>query len=358
MRGPSFGRARRSLAGVVALGLAAAAVVATTAGAAAAGADPAASPTWSKAHPAKSPTPRDSAAMAYDGATHQLLLFGGESSNGRTFGQTWLWHAGGWEQLSPATKPQADADPAMAYDAATRQLLLVEPPLNSGSRLVTWTWTGGTWSRLSIPKAPASTFPTAMAYDGATNELVLTTANPTLVGTVQSSTWTWKGGAWTRHPAATTPGYEAQAVAFDAVTRQLLMFGGLDLRLATSGGGAGPTPFSKKTFAWTGATWKELKPSTSPSARMGSDMVFDPATRQLLLFGGISLPSLLSPGVPAMSDTWQWTGTTWQKLSLGAHPTGRGLATAAYAPGSERVVLFGGLSAGARDLGDSWLFGG
>jgi hypothetical protein len=50
--------------------------------------------------------------------------------------------------------------------------------------------------------------------------------------------------------------------------------------------------------------WTQLSPANSPSARYGSSMAYDPATGQMLLFGGSS-----SGG--ELNDTWDWDGTNW-----------------------------------------------
>ncbi len=41
------------------------------------------------------------------------------------------------------------------------------------------------------------------------------------------------------------------------------------------------------TWTWDGTTWTELAPATSPSARADASMAYDPATAQLVLFGGV-----------------------------------------------------------------------
>ena len=46
--------------------------------------------------------------MVYDGATQQLLLFGGSRlpfSGGGFLGDTWAWNGTTWTQLHPATSP-------------------------------------------------------------------------------------------------------------------------------------------------------------------------------------------------------------------------------------------------------------
>jgi hypothetical protein len=53
------------------------------------------------------------------------------------------------------------------------------------------------------------------------------------------------------------------------------------------------------TWTWNGATWTELSPATSPPARASAVLASDPATGQLVLFGGNSTNGNLA-------DTWAY----------------------------------------------------
>jgi hypothetical protein len=56
--------------------------------------------TWSKQTPTVMPTPRVSAALAYDARTRQLLLFGGEdASTLTTYNDTWDWTGTTWKKV-------------------------------------------------------------------------------------------------------------------------------------------------------------------------------------------------------------------------------------------------------------------
>src|SRR5580698_2915361 len=119
--------------------------------------------TWTELSPATSPSARDLASMAYDPGTGQLVLFGGEDSNG-ALADTWTWGlpppaSYGWAQLSPTTSPPARYGAAMTYDPATGQLLLVGGVGNSGGLLSdTWTWSGSKWTELSPASSPPARF--------------------------------------------------------------------------------------------------------------------------------------------------------------------------------------------------------
>jgi hypothetical protein len=71
--------------------------------------------------------------------------------------------------------------------------------------------------------------------------------------------------------------------------------------------------FDADTWLWNGITWTQLSPAASPPARGAAALAYDPATSQLVLFGGYSAASIYG-------DTWTWTSTTWTKLSPASSP--------------------------------------
>jgi hypothetical protein len=66
-------------------------------------------------------------------------------------------------------------------------------------------------------------------------------------------------------------------------------------------------------------------------------MVYDPASRQVVLFGGDG-----GGGKPFLNGTWTWTGRNWSRLSAAASPPGRAYGTLTYDAADQRVVLFAG----------------
>ena len=71
-------------------------------------------------------------------------------------------------------------------------------------------------------------------------------------------------------------------MAFDPATGQLILFGGFD--------GA----YQNDTWSWDGTTWTQLFPATSPPGRYDATMAFDQATGQLILFGGTNAVDFLA----------------------------------------------------------------
>ena len=249
-----------------------------------------------------------------------------------------------WVQQSPAQSPSARYAASMAYDSATSQLVLFGGAGDSGLLADTWIWDGSTWTQQSPATSPPALYYASIAYDPATSQLVLfggygDSANAALAGT-----WTWDGSTWTQQaPAVSPPARSSASMAYDPATSQLVLFGGY-----------GQSGLLGDTWTWDGSNWAELSPAASPSARGGSSMAYDPATSQLVLFGGGYATTLLA-------DTWTWDGTTWTQQSPATNPTARAYSSMAYDPATSQLVLFGGLGdpSGPYGLfGDTWTWDG
>ncbi len=96
--------------------------------------------TWTQQAPATSPSARFYASMAYDSGTGQLVLFGGINSTVPPYNlnDTWTWNGTTWTQQAPATSPPARNTASMAYDSGTGQLVLFGG--FNGSNAVNDTW--------------------------------------------------------------------------------------------------------------------------------------------------------------------------------------------------------------------------
>jgi hypothetical protein len=125
-------------------------------------------------------------------------------------------------------------------------------------------------------------------------------------------------------------------MAYDPATAQLVLFGGIGL-----GGG------QADTWAWDGSTWTRLAPAASPSLRSSPSMAYDPAIAQLVLFGGYD-------GAPH-DDTWTWDGITWTQQAPTVSPPARAEAAMAYDLATAQLVLFGGTQFAHRQ-DDTWTY--
>ena len=235
-----------------------------------------------------------------------------------------------WAKLSPTTSPSARFAASMADDPATGQMVLFGGYVGAGlspTYLVndTWTWNGTTWTQQSPATSPPARYFASMAYDPATGHLVLFGGFQLGPGGVYTEsgylndTWTWSGSTWTQlSPATSPPARFGASMAYDSGTGQLVLFGG-------GGATAGP---DNDTWTWNGTTWTQLNPATSPPGQDGASMAYDSGTGQLVLFG-------------TDGSTWTWSGSTWTQLSPATSPPAQDGASMAYDSGTGQLVLFG-----------------
>jgi hypothetical protein len=293
-------------------------------------------PTWSQVSPASSPAAREGAAMAYNPATGQVVLFGGTPGGTSILDDTWTYDGTTWTQQSPATSPPARFNSMMTYDAATGKLVLFGGVGPNGSLGDTWTYDGTTWTQQSPATSPSARYQAAMAYDAASGQVVLFGGRSfDFLG----DTWTYNGTTWTQQSPATSPSARFEsAMTYDAATGQVVLFGG--------NGESGTTG---DTWTYNGTTWTQQSPASSPTGRTRAAMAYDAATGQVVLFGGYSSTSLLD-------DTWTYDGTNWTQQSPANSPSGRNEAAMTYVAGQQKMVLLGGEGPN-NALGDTWSYG-
>jgi len=71
-----------------------------------------------------------------------MVLFGGEDTKGRVFNGTWAWDGTTWTRQFPPTSPPGRSRAAMAYDPATGNVVLFGG-FGNGTLDDTWTWGTG-----------------------------------------------------------------------------------------------------------------------------------------------------------------------------------------------------------------------
>jgi hypothetical protein len=198
------------------------------------------------------------------------------------------------------------------------------------------------WVEPTLSSAPSGRCCSGIAYDAAHNYTLLFGGgdsgqpNPN----PQNDTWVWRGGWYKLSPATSPSARAGLSMTYDPTTGTVVLFGGLD----ADGNNL------NDTWTWDGVTWTQQFPPVSPQARSGY-MTYDAATEIVVLFGGGGQSSNLA-------DTWEWNGLarTWTQKFPAASPSPRE-APLAYDPITGEIVLFGG-SGSAGDLDDTWTWNG
>ncbi len=295
---------------------------------------------WYNAAPPTVPPPRSGAVQAYDTGTGQMVMFGGYE-NGAHLNDTWAWNGSTWTQLFPALSPPVRGYASMAYDPdmnAGAGALVLFGGWNGSFLNDTWAWNGTSWSEVATTGPPVRD-EASMAWDPVMNAGA---GGMVLFGgagsTNYNDTWSWSGTTWTQLSPTTSPsarGYSS--LAYDTGTQQMVLYGGYG------------TTYDNDTWLWDGSNWDLQSPGTSPGARDAATMAYDSATGQLLLAAGSNGSTL--------GDTWNWTGSTWAQLAPTTTLPARWRATMAYDVATSQMVLFGGWNSGNNALADTWIIG-
>jgi hypothetical protein len=302
-------------------------------------------PTWVRHQRATAPDPRMGATMVYDSADGKLVLFGGSGGDG-FLGDTWTGTGTTWTRPALATSPPARYGAVSTYDEARGAMVLfggqgisgnscalTAPPLNPNHLCEdTWTWSGGAWSKpLLLTTHPSWRALAAMAYDPGSKQTILFggLSDQAELG----DTWSWNGSAWVElSPHDSPTARHGAMMAYDPASGQLLLFGG-------EGNGPWGPQYFNDVWQWSQGNWVQIHPATAPTPRYAAGIAFDAALGGLVLVGGCDALSGDLCGIK--SDTWLWTGSTWQQLTTSSAPASRYLASAAYLPGSGLVLADG-----------------
>jgi hypothetical protein len=305
-------------------------------------------PDWVQPTVSSAPSARCCSGIAYDAATFSTLLFGGGNA-GTIYGDTWVWRSG-WYQLSPAASPSARSAPGTAYDPTTGTVVLFGGGDNNGTLNDTWTWNGLTWTQqFPTVSPPARAGNQSMVYDAATGTVVLfggySAGTAGFGGVPLGDTWVWNGRTktWTQKFPALSPSPRRAPLAYDPITRTVVLFGG------DNGGGDCCNIYYNDTWTWNGVTWTKQSPAINPPGRTEHSLAYDAGLGQVVTHGGY-----LNPG-NGLTDTWAWNGYTWNQLSLGNEPGGRWGSGMNFDPLSNGLLLFGGEVTGDPFTNETWL---
>jgi uncharacterized RDD family membrane protein YckC len=253
---------------------------------------------WSKLSATIPPTQGFLVSVAYDGATHQVLLV--------VNGSTWAWNGDSWRDTHAST-PGGFTPAAMAYDEETGQLVGVFSPASSmpPNGDTTWTWRSGRWTQLQATGSRLVPTLGSLVYDPSTSQLLYLGARPGPDNDFSGvdATWVWSSQGWRLLDVPIEPPWNyPRTLVYDQATRQVVLF---------------ESPVSPKsgdeTWTWSGVKWTEQHPADSPPSRTGAALAYDASTSQLLLYGGMRFGK--GNTSHTYQDTWDWTGTTWVKLS-------------------------------------------
>jgi hypothetical protein len=196
-----------------------------------------------------------------------VLLFGGFAGPGCCEqNDMWAFHPRDeWTNLTGEPFPGQGF--GFAFDSGSDRAVLVEV---SGK---TWAYdiATGAWDE-ATPVGPTP-WGSAMAYDAQSDRMILFGEDQTWAYDAEADTW------GLMEPKRTPPFREFSKLAYDAGSDRVIVFGG---------GARAPGEPLGDTWAYDydTDTWTEMSPRVSPPARTYSAMAYDAETDRVLLFGG------------------------------------------------------------------------
>jgi galactose oxidase-like protein len=245
---------------------------------------------------APAPRPLVLASFAYDVADGYGVLFGGQVGSGCSnfagihyCGDTWEFSNGTWRNATNSTThPSPRGSAAMAFDGQDGYLVLFGGTHESNLQYLsdTWSFSGGKWTNLStnVTGSPPGRQNAAMSYDPALSCVLMFGGfryGPTAYESL-NDTWCYAGKKWTvlsptNSPPPTTDG----ALAYDPTLNLVLLAGGWNQ------GGSGVA--GRELWGFNGTNWSVVPTTPSAYSPLPSDhptLVYDGSGQELLLIGG------------------------------------------------------------------------
>ena len=283
------------------------------------------------------PGPRRYAALAFDHARAESVLFGGGND------ETWVWNGAAWQQRcqGACSRPSLLARHAIASGPAIGVWLMGGYPRTDEL----WSWDGSAW-QLACGGSSACAGPSARDSLG----LTVDTRRATLVlfgGAIagwpvppSNQTWEWHDGAWFQRGGVSAP-------RLPAVSEHAMVYSSADDRIVLHAVG--------ETWVWDGAlgAWRLTCGGTTgcfAPVATGHAMVYDPDRDRVILFGGVGSDQLQT-----------FDGDGWSlECGLGSGcpgPSARNDHAIAYDTVRDEVVVFGGYDDDAAGVSDqTWLW--
>jgi hypothetical protein len=309
-----------------------------------------------------SPGPRSGASGGFVPARGIGALFGGERGDGeRSFLQdTWIWQGGEWSSpsaafadnapsvtvtlQSPVTEltPPARAGHAFALGMETSPQMLGWGLLFGGQgdegllgdtwlwddQLYVWTASGGI--------SPAARAGHAIAAIPGTGFLLF--GGSGAGGALLNDSWVFSAvnvvGGWAPLSVSPPPARTEHAMAFDAVTQKVVLFGGR----SASGALQDTWEYDPDARAWTQRT-----PSFSPPARFGHAMFYDTSRGTVVMIGGTG-----NDPSTTLADAYEWDSNagSWTDLPSASVLAPRAGAVGFFDATRGQSVVSGGLAYG------------
>ncbi|HET7224997.1 MAG TPA: kelch repeat-containing protein [Candidatus Eisenbacteria bacterium] len=313
-------------------------------------------PLWINFVRAGAPPQRRSAGVVYDRRLDEIVVFGGYGT-APDLNDAWALPLAGtssWIPLFPTTRPPGRHNLTAVYDPVRDRMVIFGGQNSTNDFNDAWELTLGdipAWNPLSpagVP--PVARFGHASIYDPLRDRMLICAGRDTTG--IASLSAILRGDTWSLSFAddAWSPvpalARSGHGFAWDRLRDRALVFGGNDGVNDLADVWAAPLA---------GGAWTPVAAQgTPPSARQRAGVVYDALRDRLLVFGGTTA------GGACNNELWQLALSetpTWSPLApTGTPPDPREGMSLLYDQARDRLVLFGGHQGGASPLwyNDAW----
>src|SRR5438105_3716814 len=287
--------------------------------------------------------------MVYDPVSTHMILFGGltaiDSGTRRAYhlDDTWEWTGSRWIQRFPKHSPVARAAQAMVYDSARSRIVMFGGRSDATDLNETWIYSNSDWTQFNPPNSPSARALPGAAYDSVRDRIVLfggtqTSADGKTITPIHD-TWEFDGTTW-KQIGGEGPAVAKPLLVYDAARNQVIMLG-LDSSAATLMYAYDPTA----------GAWNQVKPATLPPCVNEGMIAYQDATQTVVYTGGVCTTST------GTDETFEWDGTTWNKITLLATAVEVFGGAMAYDQNKQIATLFGGSPTVGLPVSDTWIYG-
>lgn len=234
-------------------------------------------------------------------------------------------------------QPAPTSLPNVTYDEKRNQIVVYGGSTDDGLVSDFWVLKGLDWKKLS-DVGPKS-FAPAFGYDTDRDKVIYFAGYGD--GRQLNDTWEWDGQKWNQIAVQGPPARLHSMGIYDRKNKYFLVFGGY---------GSSGSLFD--TWGYDGKAWKQLN-SDGPKECLPHGLVYDEVKNRVVL---ITYPNRPDPADNRKkNEMWEWTGSSWSKLSVPAiSTTARSLACLAGF-GKDGIVLFDGDDVSGT-YGKTWTF--
>lgn len=192
--------------------------------------------------------------------------------------------------------------------------------------------------------APSASIGCGMTFDETMGRVLLFGGHSD--GQAHDSTWAFDGASWQQLWPTSRPSPRSTAMTYDSTRNRGVLFGGWDnvTRL-------------QDLWEWDGVNWQHRTPAVSPPGRDSHQMTFDRARGRVVLFGGRGVSTTPQVDTP-LCDTWEWDGIAWYAGTSTINPPGRWEASMAFDEVHGVTVLTGGADNSGTRPADTWFWSG